>query len=73
MAIDRKSSGSKEPKFSFGVREIEEHEAGAARERAQLVLEEEARKPRREARGFDPYNNSGSFDRKKNWVRVGKR
>ena len=24
-------------------------------------------------RGFDPYNTSGSFDRKKNWTRVGKR
>jgi hypothetical protein len=24
-------------------------------------------------RGFDPYNTSGSFDRKKNWSRVGKR
>ena len=23
--------------------------------------------------GFDPYNSSGSFDRKKNWERVGKR
>ena len=26
-----------------------------------------------EKRGFDPYNTSGSFDRKKNWMRVGKR
>ena len=26
-----------------------------------------------EKRGFDPYNSSGSFDRKKNWNRVGKR
>ena len=26
-----------------------------------------------EARGCDPYNTSGSFDRKKNWTRVGKR
>jgi hypothetical protein len=24
-------------------------------------------------RGSDPYNTSGSFDRKKNWARVGKR
>ena len=23
--------------------------------------------------GCDPYNTSGSFDRKKNWTRVGKR
>ena len=26
-----------------------------------------------EARGSDPYNTSGSFDRKKHWERVGKR
>jgi hypothetical protein len=26
-----------------------------------------------EQRGSDPYNTSGSFDRKKNWARVGKR
>ena len=26
-----------------------------------------------EARGVDPYNTSGSFDRKKHWERVGKR
>jgi hypothetical protein len=27
----------------------------------------------KENRGFDPYNTSGNFDRKKNWNRVGKR
>lgn len=32
-----------------------------------------ARKPGNEQRGSDPYNTSGSFDRKKNWARVGKR
>jgi hypothetical protein len=26
-----------------------------------------------EQRGSDPYNTSGSFDRTKNWARVGKR
>lgn len=26
-----------------------------------------------EPRSFDPYNTSGSFDRKQNWARVGKR
>jgi hypothetical protein len=26
-----------------------------------------------EKRGFDPYNTSGSFDRKNNWSRIGKR
>ncbi len=31
------------------------------------------RKQGNDARGSDPYNTSGSFDRKKNWARVGKR
>ena len=32
-----------------------------------------ARRQGHERRGSDPYNTSGSFDRKKNWARVGKR
>jgi hypothetical protein len=32
-----------------------------------------ARRQGLEQRGSDPYNTSGSFDRKKNWARVGKR
>jgi hypothetical protein len=31
------------------------------------------KKDKTEELGFDPYNTSGSFDRKKHWVRVGKR
>ena len=38
-----------------------------------LELAGAQRKAANEARGFDPYNTSGSFDRKKNWSRVGKR
>jgi len=38
-----------------------------------LALAEAQRKAANEARGFDPYNTSGSFDRKKNWSRVGRR
>jgi hypothetical protein len=30
-------------------------------------------KAERDARGNDPYNTSGSFDRTKNWARIGKR
>jgi hypothetical protein len=37
-----------------------------------LSLQEPA-KPVREQRSSDPYNTSGSFDRTKNWARVGKR
>ena len=32
-----------------------------------------ARKPANDTTGGDPYNTSGSFDRKKNWARIGKR
>lgn len=32
-----------------------------------------AQRKLKEKQGFDPYNSSGTFDRKKNWNRVGKR
>ncbi len=50
-------------------------EAGASARRLAkpLALAEAQRKAANEARGFDPYNTSGSFDRKKNWSRVGRR
>jgi hypothetical protein len=39
-----------------------------------LALDARAQKKNQDAaKGFDPYNTSGSFDRKKNWLRVGKR
>lgn len=38
-----------------------------------LALDTEIRKTASPARSPDPYNSSGSFDRKKNWERVGKR
>jgi hypothetical protein len=42
------------------------------RERA-LSLDLEPRRTETELRSSDPYNTSGSFDRTKNWARVGKR
>ena len=38
-----------------------------------LSLSTELRKAPSVARSPDPYNTSGSFDRKKHWTRVGKR
>ncbi len=38
-----------------------------------LTVGDPHRKQGNEPRGSDPYNTSGSFDRKKNWARVGKR
>jgi hypothetical protein len=38
-----------------------------------LSLDMEKIKPTKPERNADPYNTSGSFDRTKNWARVGKR
>ncbi len=82
MANIDKSADDRNPKFSSGVRELREAQAAqeaAAREAARPTargLAIEGAQPKvlaNEARGCDPYNTSGSFDRKKNWTRVGKR
>ena len=68
MANDKKSSSDQDAKFSFGTRELRE----ARRTQAD---EEPSREPKNNdaGGGFDPYNSSGSFDRRKHWERVGKR
>lgn len=38
-----------------------------------LTSGDAARRQDNAQRGSDPYNTSGSFDRKKNWARIGKR
>ena len=38
-----------------------------------LSLDADSLKPMKPERNSDPYNTSGSFDRTKNWSRVGKR
>jgi|HubBroStandDraft_5_1064220.scaffolds.fasta_scaffold4022578_1 hypothetical protein len=38
-----------------------------------LSLDIDSLKPTKPERSSDPYNTSGSFDRTKNWARVGKR
>jgi hypothetical protein len=58
-----------ESSFSFGVREMR-----SAKKRAEpLGLDTSKLKVVNEDRGSDPYNTSGSFDRTKNWTRVGRR
>ena len=72
MANDNQPDG-RDPKFSLGTRELRE-----AR-RAQTLALADAQPARKSApsgasaAGFDPYNTSGSFDRRKHWERVGKR
>jgi hypothetical protein len=67
MASDHKTRND-DTSFSYGVREL--RQANAAQK---LSVEIAPPKAANEKRGFDPYNTSGSFDRKKNWARVGKR
>jgi hypothetical protein len=69
MAIDHKGRDDPESDFSFGVSELRR----ATRAAPKLEVEIAPRKAANENRGFDPYNTSGSFDRKKHWMRVGKR
>ena len=69
MGSDHNSREAQDTNFSFGVRELQR---AAAVEPLSLKVVEPP-KPSLSKQGFDPYNTSGSFDRKKNWTRVGKR
>jgi hypothetical protein len=40
---------------------------------AEPATDPAAPNPRDAGGGFDPYNSSGGFDRRKNWARIGKR
>jgi hypothetical protein len=64
----QKKRDDSESAFSFGVREL--RQSRAARELRADVAPPAAQS---KDRGVDPYNTSGSFDRKKNWAKVGKR
>jgi hypothetical protein len=68
MASDHQTGNDPEANFSFGVRELRQ-----ANTVQKLSVDVAPLKAANENRGFDPYNTSGSFDRKKNWMRVGKR
>jgi hypothetical protein len=68
MSSDYKTRNEADDTFSFGVRELRR-----ARREQQLSVEDAPLKALNENRGSDPYNTSGSFDRTKNWTRIGKR
>jgi hypothetical protein len=68
MASDHKTGNDPESQFSFAVRELRE-----ANVTEKLSADSTPLKAANENRGFDPYNTSGSFDRTKNWAKVGKR
>ena len=68
MASEDKTRGEPESNFSFAVRDLQQVDVAQT-----LKADPAPTKAANENRGFDPYNTSGSFDRKKNWTRVGKR
>jgi len=68
MKSDHETGSDPESNFSYGVSELRQAKAAPDLSVARAPL-----KAANEQRGFDPYNTSGSFDRKKNWARVGKR
>jgi hypothetical protein len=68
MSNDVKNSNDRRGPPAFETRE----QARARRERA-LSLDMESHGNETALCGSDPYNTSGSFDRTKNWSRVGKR
>jgi hypothetical protein len=68
MSNDVKNSNDRRWPPDFETRE----KSRIKRELA-LSLDLEPRKGEAALRGSDPYNTSGSFDRTKNWSRVGKR
>jgi len=69
MMSEHETRDDPESTFSFAVRELRQAKAAS-----QLRVDSSAPlKAANAQRGFDPYNSSGSFDRTKNWTRVGKR
>ena len=68
MASDDKRPADGNANFSFAVRELRQ-----ARAAQSLALDPGPKKISYNEQGSDPYNSSGSFDRKKHWTRVGKR
>ena len=67
MASDSKKTAD-DASFTFAVDELRRAKAAHS-----LALDLGAKKVSYKEQGSDPYNSSGSFDRAKNWTRVGKR
>jgi hypothetical protein len=70
MSSNPKVPADDDSNFTYGVRELRQAKATVTQP---LAVQEDAAKTVDKNLGFDPYNTSGSFDRKKNWARVGKR
>jgi hypothetical protein len=68
MASGYKRRADDDTSFSFAVHELQQAKAAQA-----LAIDPGPKKVSYKEQGSDPYNTSGSFDRKKNWAKVGKR
>ncbi len=67
--MESKKPAPQNADFSFGLQEL--RATRRAREKPPVGGAEP--QSRVTDRGFDPYNTSGSFDRKTHWTRVGRR
>jgi hypothetical protein len=70
MSSNSKFGQIEETYFSFAVRELQQAKAV---QNLSLAGPAPTPKPSIKEQGADPYNTSGSFDRKKHWTRVGRR
>jgi hypothetical protein len=68
MPGDNQKPSDGDSNFSLGVSELRRAKVAQKPAADAAPLEAPSEDP-----GVDPYNTSGSFDRKKNWTRVGKR
>lgn len=68
MASGDKTRNDPESTFTYAVRELRQA-TRVKRPSADIA----PMKATNEHRGFDPYNTSGTFDHKRNWMRIGKR
>ena len=72
MANMAKPANDRDPKVRLRASESDSRSTNN-RPANGLKLNDAQPQAENQARGFDPYNTSGSFDRKKHWERVGKR
>jgi hypothetical protein len=68
MQSDHKTRSARDSTVDVGPRELRPAKATHT-----LSVNVAQPKAAERSSGVDPYNTSGSFDRKKNWARVGKR
>ena len=73
MAINQLDRNDAKASADFGARTTQRSKSAQSVQRVQPAIADVSARLPRDARGNDPYNTSGSFDRAKNWERVRKR